>query len=151
MSNYKVETVEIRTKRNGDKYLHVKMCNETVGFFEDEDTRVELKEGDIISCKIIKKGRYFNGSNLKVVDTASEDLKIENKLNINRKKDADGSKLHAGSRIYHFEVKNTNRGDKYLVVTEQSGDKRNRIFIFEDHAEEFSQVLSKNLEKLNKK
>ena len=155
LSNYKVEVVENRKKRDKN-YLQIKIGGKLVGFFEEKDLGVEVKKGDIVSCKIIQKGKFFDGTDLKVMDIDSADLKIEEKLKIDqiierktdRRPGGSVSKLHAGSRIYHFEVKNSSRGDKYLIITEQSGDKRNRIFIFEDHAEKFSQKLAENLEKL---
>ncbi|MBN2156742.1 MAG: DUF3276 family protein [Candidatus Lokiarchaeota archaeon] len=168
MSNYKVEKVEIRERKNGEKYLQLKLCDNSVGFFEKEDIGTKMKEGDIISCKIVQKGKFFNGTNLKVLDKVPADLKIEKKLKFDHKPDpkskgfdrkskdygskfkGNDSKLHAGARIYYFEIKNTSKGDKYLVITEQSGDKRNRIFIFEDHAVEFSDKLTHFLTMLKK-
>ncbi len=148
---YKVDVVEKRKKGNKD-YIQLKIGGKMVGFFEKEDVVVEVKRGDIVSCKIIHKGRFFDGTDLKVIDKDTKDLTIEKELKYDRKTESRSSgkdsKLHAGPRIYHFEVKKSSRGDKYLVVTEQSGNKRNRIFIFEDHAEKFSQKLAANLEKL---
>jgi len=167
MSNYKVEKAEIRTRKSGDEFLQLKINNNLVAFLEKEDRDVNVREGDIVSCKIEQKGKFFNGTALKVLDKDSADIKIENKIIIDEKTDKkwdrkndrkygrkledSDSKLHAGARIYFFDVKTTSRGDKYLVVNEQSGDKRNRIFIFEDHAEEFSEKLAKNLKKLKEK
>ena len=150
MGNYKVEMAEIRKKRGKD-FLHMKILDRMVGFFEEEDVGVEVKEGDIISCKITKEGKFLNGTGLQVIDENSADLAIDHELQVERRPEGDGSKLHAGSRIYHFEVKTSSRRDKYLVITEQSGQKRNRIFVFDDHAEDFSQALEKNLQKLKQK
>ena len=155
MGNYKVEVVEKRKKRDKD-YLQIKIGGKLVGFFEEKDLGVEVKKGDIISCKIIQKGKFYDGTDLEIMDKDAPDLTVEEKLKIDqiierktdRRPGGSVSKLHAGSRIYHFEVKNSSRGDKYLVITEQSGNKRNSIFIFEDHAENFSQKLAENLEKL---
>jgi hypothetical protein len=147
LSNYKVEFVEIR-KKKGKDFLHIKIHDKMVGFFEEEDVSVEVKEGDIISCDINQKGKFLNGSNLKIIDKDTADIVIEEHLIVEHKQYDNDSKLHAGPRIYHFEIKKTSRGDKYLVITEQSGNKKNRIFIFDDHAESFSQKLAINLEKL---
>ena len=121
-----------------------------VGFFEEEDISVRVKAGDIISCNIVKEGKFLNGTNLEVLDKEAGDLETEKELGIERDLGDNESKLHAGSRIYHFEVKNSSRGDKYLVITEQSGKKKNKIFIFDDHAKEFAEKLLESIEKLNK-
>lgn len=149
MSNYTVELVEIRKKKGRD-FLHIKVCGEMVGFFEEEDISVRVKAGDIISCNIVKEGKFLNGTNLEVLDKEAGDLETEKELGIERDLGDNESKLHAGSRIYHFEVKNSSRGDKYLVITEQSGKKKNKIFIFDDHAKEFAEKLLESIEKLNK-
>jgi len=148
VSNYIVELVEIR-KKKGKEFLHIKVCGEMVGFFEEEDISVRVKAGDIISCSIFQKGTFLNGTNLEVLDKEAAYLETEKQLGIKRELGDNESKLHAGSRIYHFEVKNSSKGDKYLVITEQSGKKKNKIFIFDDHAKEFAEKFLESLEKLN--
>ncbi|TFG20355.1 MAG: DUF3276 family protein [Promethearchaeota archaeon] len=157
MSHYKVEFVEVR-KKKGKEFLHVKILDQMIGFFDEEDLSAGVKEGDIISCNIIQKGKFLNGSNLKIIDGDTKDVSIEIELKIDQIIDQKGerpiydsqSKLHAGPRIYHFEVKDTSKGDKFLVITEQSGKKKNRIFIFDDHAKNFADKFSFFLEKIKK-
>lgn len=159
MSNYKVEMVEIRQRKNGE-FLQLKLCDDKlVGFFEKEDIEVKVSEGDIVSCKIAQKGKFYNGTKLKVIDkesVESADFTIETELKIDsiiepKKPIGNDAKLHAGPRIYHFEIKNTSKGDKFLVITEQSGSKRNRIFVFNDHADKFSEKVGEFLKKLKEK
>ncbi|NOZ64381.1 MAG: PUR family DNA/RNA-binding protein [Caldiserica bacterium] len=54
--------------------------------------------------------------------------------------------LKCGKRIYHFNLKKTTGGNKYLDIVEirPQGDTRekDRIVIFEDHIEEFMSTLS---------
>jgi hypothetical protein len=142
--------VDVR-KKHGKEFLHIKILGKMIGFFEEKDIGVEVKEGDIISCRILRKGKFFNGSELKVVckeEDEQEGMDIDFQLNIEHENKNPDSKLHAGPRIYHFEIKTSSRGDKYLVITEQSGSKKNRIFIFDDHAKEFSEKVSEFLNKI---
>ncbi len=50
-------------------------------------------------------------------------------------------KLSAGKRTYYFDVKRGRDGSAYLVITEQTDEKRNRLMVFEEKAEEFLSAL----------
>ncbi len=50
-------------------------------------------------------------------------------------------KLNAGKRTYYFDVKRGRDGSAYLVITEQTDEKRNRLMVFEDKMEEFLNAL----------
>ena len=59
-------------------------------------------------------------------------------------------KVTAGSRTYFFDVKQSKDGTKYLVISESrrkgSSHQHNRVMIFEEHLEEFSQGFDKALQ-----
>ncbi|MDP4007257.1 MAG: DUF3276 family protein [bacterium] len=55
-------------------------------------------------------------------------------------------KLSAGGRTYFLDLKETQKGDKYVQVTESRRGKdgqnmRNSLFLFEDRAREFQEAL----------
>ena len=57
----------------------------------------------------------------------------------------DSRKMKAGGRDYFFDLRATQKGDKYLHITEsrlKDGEEiRGNIIIFQEHIDEFSQVL----------
>ncbi|MEJ5339488.1 MAG: DUF3276 family protein [Aquificaceae bacterium] len=57
-------------------------------------------------------------------------------------------KLNAGKRTYFFDIKKGRDGSAYLIITEQTEDKKNRLMVFEDRAEEFMQALQEALGKM---
>ncbi|MCS6957155.1 MAG: DUF3276 family protein [Aquificaceae bacterium] len=57
-------------------------------------------------------------------------------------------KLNAGKRTYFFDVKKGRDGSAYLVITEQTEDKRNRLMVFEDRLEDFMSALREVAEKV---
>ena len=59
--------------------------------------------------------------------------------------------LRAGKRTYYFDVKKGRDGSTYLVITEQKDDKRNRLMVFEDRAEEFVSLLREAVDKMKAK
>ena len=62
--------------------------------------------------------------------------------------------LKCGKRIYHFNLKRTAGGNKYLDIVEirPQGDTRekDRIVIFEDHIDEFLTTLNEMASTLTK-
>ncbi|MFN4013346.1 MAG: DUF3276 family protein [Aquificaceae bacterium] len=59
-------------------------------------------------------------------------------------------KLVAGKRIYFFDVKRGRDGSAYLVITEQTEDKRNRLMVFEERIEEFLSAIKEAVDKMKK-
>lgn len=57
-------------------------------------------------------------------------------------------KLSAGKRTYFFDVKKGRDGSTYLVITEQTEDKRNRLMVFEDRLEDFVSALQEVVVKM---
>ncbi|QID32481.1 DUF3276 family protein [Pampinifervens florentissimum] len=57
-------------------------------------------------------------------------------------------KLNAGKRTYFFDIKKGRDGSAYLVITEQTEDKKNRLMVFEDKAEAFMSVLQEAVGKM---
>lgn len=59
----------------------------------------------------------------------------------------DTKSLRCGKRLYHFNLKKTSGGNKYIDIVEirNQNDTRekDRIMVFEDHIDEFMQTLSK--------
>lgn len=58
----------------------------------------------------------------------------------------DTKKLSAGGRTYFLDLKETQKGDKYIQVTESRKGKdgqnmRNSLFLFQDRAKEFKEAL----------
>jgi hypothetical protein len=69
----------------------------------------------------------------------------------------DTKSLKCGKRLYHFNLKKTSGGNKYIDIVEIRNEKdtreKDRIMIFEDHINEFMETLSKiatNLQKEDK-
>lgn len=78
---------------------------------------------------------------------------------INDRKELFTETVSAGSRIYFFDIKESQDGSKYLVISESqktgSGFERGRIMIFEENFETFQQGFGKamnflGLEKITK-
>ncbi len=59
-------------------------------------------------------------------------------------------KLSAGKRTYFFDVKRGRDGSAYLVITEQTEEKRNRLMVFEDKMEEFLSAMKEAADKMKK-
>ncbi|MFN3472058.1 MAG: DUF3276 family protein [Aquificaceae bacterium] len=59
-------------------------------------------------------------------------------------------KLVAGKRTYFFDVKRGKDGSAYLVITEQTEDKRNRLMVFEERIEEFLSAIKEAMDKMKK-
>ena len=59
--------------------------------------------------------------------------------------------MRAGKRTYYFDVKKGRDGSTYLVITEQKDDKRNRLMVFEDRAEEFVSLLREAVDKMKER
>ncbi len=59
--------------------------------------------------------------------------------------------LRAGKRTYYFDVKKGRDDSTYLVITEQKDDKRNRLMVFEDRAEEFVSLLREAVDKMKER
>lgn len=57
-------------------------------------------------------------------------------------------KLNAGKRTYFFDVKKGRDGSAYLIITEQTEDKKNRLMVFEDKAEQFMSALREAVDKM---
>ncbi len=57
-------------------------------------------------------------------------------------------KLNAGKRTYFFDIKKGRNGSAYLVITEQTEDKKNRLMVFEDKAEAFMSALQEVVDKM---
>ncbi|MCS7262131.1 MAG: PUR family DNA/RNA-binding protein [Aquificaceae bacterium] len=57
-------------------------------------------------------------------------------------------KLSAGRRTYFFDVKKGRDGSTYLVITEQTEDKRNRLMVFKDRLEDFVSALQEAVGKM---
>lgn len=50
--------------------------------------------------------------------------------------------ISAGSKKYYFEVKTSEKGDKYVNIAEyRTGETQGRIMVFEDHFEDFFEVM----------
>ena len=65
-------------------------------------------------------------------------------------------KIKAGRRTYFFDLKENLDGEKYLVITESKptkddGFRRDRILVYSDYVEEFSEVFNKMAENMKKK
>lgn len=59
-------------------------------------------------------------------------------------------RVFAGSRTYFFDVKETAKGTKYLVISEskrtsQGSHEHTRVMVFEEHLEAFREGLEKTL------
>ncbi len=56
--------------------------------------------------------------------------------------------LHAGSRTYFFDVKQTKAKDYYLIISERKKStegtllKKQRLHLYKEHFEAFSEILS---------
>ncbi|MCS6999227.1 MAG: DUF3276 family protein [Aquificaceae bacterium] len=50
-------------------------------------------------------------------------------------------RLNAGKRTYFFDVKKGRDGTAYLVITEQTEERRNSLMVFEDRLEDFLSAL----------
>lgn len=65
------------------------------------------------------------------------------------KKELFSEKVRAGSRTYFFDVKESSTGSKYLVISESrkvgESYEHNRIMIFEEDIQSFSEGLKKAL------
>ncbi len=59
--------------------------------------------------------------------------------------------LKAGKRTYYFDVKRGRDGSTYLVITEQRENKRNRLMVFEDRAEDFVSLLREAVDRMKEK
>ena len=59
----------------------------------------------------------------------------------------DTSSLRCGKRLYHFNLKKTSGGNKYIDIVEIRNQRdtreKDRIMIFEDHINEFMETLDK--------
>ena len=57
----------------------------------------------------------------------------------------DTKSLKCGKRLYHFNLKKTSGGNKYIDIVEIRNEKdsreKDRIMIFEDHINEFMETL----------
>ncbi len=57
----------------------------------------------------------------------------------------DTKSLKCGKRLYHFNLKKTSGGNKYIDIVEIRNEKdsreKDRIMIFEDHINEFMEIL----------
>ena len=74
----------------------------------------------------------------------------------NERKELFSEKVLAGKRTYFFDVKETVDKEKYLVISESrpGGEKsfvHNRIMVFEEHINNFSQGLKKALDFIGQK
>ena len=58
----------------------------------------------------------------------------------------DTKSLKCGKRLYHFNLKKTSGGNKYIDIVEIRNQKdtreKDRIMVFEDHINEFMQTLN---------
>jgi len=58
----------------------------------------------------------------------------------------DTKSLKCGKRLYHFNLKKTSGGNKYIDIVEirnqNDSREKDRIIIFEDHINEFMETLS---------
>ncbi|MEM2249465.1 MAG: DUF3276 family protein [Candidatus Bathyarchaeia archaeon] len=57
-------------------------------------------------------------------------------------------KLNAGKRTYFFDIKKGRDGSAYLVITEQTEDRKNRLMVFEEKAEAFMSALQEAVGKM---
>ncbi len=57
-------------------------------------------------------------------------------------------KLNAGKRTYFFDIKKGRDGSAYLIITEQTEDKKNRLMVFEDRADEFMSALREAMDRM---
>ena len=57
-------------------------------------------------------------------------------------------KLNAGKRTYFFDIKRGRDGSAYLVITEQTEDRKNRLMVFEEKAEAFMSALQEVVGKM---
>ncbi|MCK4352035.1 DUF3276 family protein [candidate division WOR-3 bacterium] len=61
---------------------------------------------------------------------------------------------YAGKRTYFFDVKESEKGDKYLVISESSqvGEeyKHHRVMVFEEHVKEFNYALQETIKFIEK-
>lgn len=57
-------------------------------------------------------------------------------------------KLNAGKRIYFFDVKKSRDGTRYLVITEQTNDRRHSLMVFEDRLEDFLSAFQEAVGKM---
>ncbi len=57
-------------------------------------------------------------------------------------------RLNAGKRTYFFDVKKGRDGSAYVVITEQTEDRKSRLMVFEDRAGEFMAVLKEVVDKM---
>jgi len=67
------------------------------------------------------------------------------------KKDLFNEKLSAGRRTYYFDLRESARGSKYLVLCEDRRDKdngrsRSQLVVFEEHLAAFGEALSRAVE-----
>lgn len=71
---------------------------------------------------------------------------------INMQETINSEKLIAGGKTYFFDIKETKSKEKYLQITEtrlQDGERiKNSITIFQDHINEFHEMLNEISEKL---
>ena len=162
MSNYVVESYEIRKRLNGEDYLILTLCGRLVSFYDKEEIKVDVQLGDVVSCEVMDKNDHLNGFHLKILSD-TEDVPIETSIKIvdrlqkstrdtrttkiTKKSSKKHNKLRkdtylpAGGRVYYFNVRTTAKGDPYLTVTEQRGNNRNSIYIFQDHAADFERMI----------
>ncbi|HIE44293.1 MAG TPA: DUF3276 family protein [Candidatus Omnitrophica bacterium] len=66
----------------------------------------------------------------------------------------DTKSLKCGKRLYHFNLKRTSGGNKYIDIVEIRNQKdireKDRIMIFEDHIKEFMETLKEMASNLTK-
>lgn len=57
-------------------------------------------------------------------------------------------RLNAGKRTYFFDVKKGRDGTSYIVITEQTNNRRHSLMVFEDRLEDFLSVLQEAVGKM---
>lgn len=149
VSEYKVQSAEIKQTKAGKPYLLLKINDKLVSFFDEPDSKVPVKEGQIISCEITQKGNFLNGSKLIIVEE-SKAKKIEQEIKVDGEAKENENTLNAGGITYYFDIKTAKNNAKYLTISQSSAQGKSQILIFEDRITEFLEKLKKQAEKLKK-
>lgn len=149
VSEYKVQSAEIKQTKAGKPYLLLRINDKLVSFFDESDSKVPVKEGQIISCEITQKGNFLNGSKLTIVDE-SKAKKIEQEIKVDSEAKENENTLNAGSITYFFDIKVAKNNAKFLTISQTSSQGKSQILIFEDHLNEFLEKLKKQIEKFKK-
>jgi hypothetical protein len=171
VEQFEVQAVERKKTKAGKDYLVLTLGDRLVSFFEVADVAVDVQVGHTVTCEVVQKGKFWNGARLinvtmgvaaKAPAPATTPAPTGAKAapagqggktlieGSGDRQNLYSARVDAGNQTYFIDVRVAKNSKNYLTITQTEAQGKQRVIVFADNIQKFSDALKPALDLFNK-